>query len=443
MSAHHVSPGQDIQPRPTTPDATTPRPRQRLIGVDAARGLALIGLIAVHIFPESDELTHEPTLVFSVFNGNAAALFALLAGVGLALSTGGATPHQGYRMRANRAGLVVRAVLIGFIGLIVNAILPWDPPAYGILLYYAVFFLLALPFLRLSARALFAWAAACAILAPVLMQKLEPVLPETSANNHTLVTVFTEPLGTASELLLTGVYPALPYLAYILTGLALGRLNLNSTRAQAIIAAVGAVLTLGAKGLSAVLLYVAGGYQALLEADHLSPEELDEALTYSTGELPDTSGWWLTVATGHTNAPLAIATSLGIGLFVLGVCLLVGARAGKWLAPLAAMGSMTLTLYTTHLLALAPEVHYDNPGFWVIVHLGVAAAFAWFWSRHFTRGPLETVVGRAVSATRTAVTEGSGGTHPGGTTTPAPTTRAPATGPQAVTPEPGTGPARC
>ncbi|MCY1159191.1 MAG: hypothetical protein MOP51_2216 [Citricoccus sp.] len=390
--------------------------RKRLIGVDAARGLALIGLMAVHILTEADEVTHEPTLVFSIVNGNSAALFALLAGVGLALSTGGSTPHRGRRLRGDRTGLAVRALLIGIIGLTIAAILPADPPAYGILVYYAVFFLLAIPFLRLSSRVLFGAAAVFGIAAPLLMQKLEPVLPGTSVDNHTLVTVFTEPLGTAAELLLTGMYPALPYLAYILAGLGLGRLGLHRTRTQVAIVLSGAFLALGARLLSGLLLYVAGGYQALLATEEMDREHLDEALMFPTGELPDTSGWWLAVVTGHSNAPLAIASSLGIGMAVLGLCLLLGARAGRWLTPLVAMGAMTLTLYTVHLIALAPEVHYHDPGLWFTVHLGLAAIVAWFWIRRFGKGPLEAIVGRAVQGTRAVVTDGSPGAYAGGPT---------------------------
>ena len=74
------------------------RTKRRLVGIDAARGLALIGLMAIHLLPSEDELTHDPSLSFTLFHGNSAALFALLAGVGLALSTGGQTPHRGPRL---------------------------------------------------------------------------------------------------------------------------------------------------------------------------------------------------------------------------------------------------------------------------------------------------------------------------------------------------------
>lgn len=389
------------------PTAGKSPPRKRLIGIDAARGLALIGLMAVHILPDSTE-DGEPTLSWILFAGNSAALFALLAGVGLALSTGGTAAHRGRRMTANRIGLAVRAVLVGAIGLVISAILPWDPPADDILLYYAVFFLLAIPFLRMGPKALFASAAAFGLIAPVLMQQVGPVLPESSAYNHTLVTLLTEPVATGSELLLTGTYPALPYMAYILAGLGLGRLDLRSTRVQGLITAAGAVLAAVAHVASILLLRVAGGYQVLLDTAGMSEDTLDEALVFGPEDLvPDSSAWWQAIATPHTNTVLALASSLGLGMLVLGVFLLVSARTAKWMTPLAAMGSMTLTLYSLHLLALAPEVHYDEPVLWFTLHLVTAVAFAWLWHRRFGKGPLETVVGWAVNGAREAVIESS------------------------------------
>jgi uncharacterized membrane protein YeiB len=122
--------------------------------------------------------------------------------------------------------------------------------------------------------------------------------------------------------------------------------------------------------------------------------------------VPDDSGWWLAIATPHTNMPLALASSLGIALMVLGVFLLLSGKAARWLRPLAAMGSMTLTLYSLHLVALALDLHSDEPGLWFVVHAGVAAVFAWFWLRSFRRGPLELIVTRGVNGVRSAVNGG-------------------------------------
>lgn len=395
--------------------------RKRLIGVDAARGLALIGLIAVHILPDQVEETGEPTLAYTLFAGDSAALFALLAGVGLALSSGGSNPHRARAMTADRVGLAVRAVAIGIIALVIAALMPADPPVNGILLYYAVFFLLAIPFLHLRPLGLFLSAAAFAIVSPILMQNLTPVLPESSAWNHTLVTVLTEPAGTLSELLLTGAYPALTYMAFILAGLGLGRLDLRSPRVQAVIAAIGAAIAVLANLVSSLLLYAFGGYQALWEAEDMTMDEIREELVFGMDTIYDTSIWWQAVATPHAGTTLAIASSLGTAMAVLGVFLLIGSRYGRWMTPLAAMGAMTLTLYSLHLVVLIPEVHEDAPGLWFVVHVGAAALFAWFWHRSFGRGPLERVVHGGASAASTATAAaGMAGDSTGRPSTPSP-----------------------
>ncbi len=391
---------------PSTKTGAVAAPKKRLVGIDAARGLALIGLMAVHVLPISDPDTGDPTWSFNLFYGDSAALFALLAGVGLALASGGQLPHSGRQMFADKAGLAVRAVIIGILALIVSAIIqPADPEA-SILLYYSVFFLLAIPFLSLGSRALFLSAAAFIVVAPILMQNLGPVLPDWSESNPGVWEIFNEPVATLSQLLLTGTYPALPFMTFLLVGLGIGRLNLHSVRVQATIAGVGAAMAVLANLVSAVLLFAVGGYDVLLETTDVTREDLDEALVFGPDVVPDDSGWWLAIATPHTNMPLALASSLGIALMVLGVFLLLSAKAGRWLRPLAAMGSMTLTLYSLHLVALALELHYDEPGLWFVVHVGVAAVFAWFWLRSFRRGPLELIVTRGVNGVRNAVDRG-------------------------------------
>jgi uncharacterized membrane protein YeiB len=400
MSSHEV-----LQEHSVATHAPGPlRPGRRLIGIDVARGLALIGLLAVHIFPDENEVTGEPTLAWSLFSGHSAALFALLAGVGLALSSGESTPHQGRGMTADRWGVAVRAVMVGAVGLIIAAILPWDPPANSILVYYAVFFLVAIPFLHLRARTLFLSAAVFALVFPLLLLWLGPELPESSAWNHTVINLLTEPLGTASELLLTGSYPALAYMAYVLVGLGVGRLDLRSTRVQAIIAGTGVALAVLASLVSFLLLHAAGGYEALRAASDLTRSELDWALTFGFEDVSEVSAWWLAVITAHSNTTLAIASSLGLGLAVTGMLLLITPRTGRLLAPLAAMGAMTLTLYSAHLLALTPGAHENNPALWFTLHLVVAALFAWFWRQGFGQGPLERVVATAARKARQTIT---------------------------------------
>ena len=96
-------------------------------------------------------------------------------------------------------------------------------------------------------------------------------------------------------------------------------------------------------------------------------------------------------------------TSVCTGALVLGLCLLVARRAGHVLLPLVAAGSMTLTLYSAHLLGLFLELHYEQPVLWFLVHVLVGAVFAVLWHRARGQGPLERVVGRAARAGRDRV----------------------------------------
>ncbi|MFI7483366.1 heparan-alpha-glucosaminide N-acetyltransferase domain-containing protein [Kocuria sp. M1R5S2] len=376
--------------------------RRRLVGVDAARGLALIGMISVHILPSWDPETFESTLQWQLFAGQAAALFALLAGVGLSFTSGGRTPHRGRPASADRLGLLVRAVLITVLGLLVNQAMPADPPAYNILVYYGMFFLLAIPFLHLGARSLFVLAGGSAVLGPVLVHVLRPVLPAMETYNPTLAGVASDPGTVLAQVLLTGTYPALPYLAYLLAGLAIGRLDLRSARVQGRLLWAGLLLAVGAWLVYWALVVQGGGWEQLISA---TPGMTDEGVTDivvwgPNPELPTTTWWWLLTPGPHTNTPVAVLQDLGGGAAVLGLFLLLTRRWSSWLLPLSAMGSMTLTLYTAHLLGLAPMLHYDLPVLWFVVHVLVAAVFATVWNRTRGRGPLEQVVARSAGGAR-------------------------------------------
>ncbi|MGJ9407465.1 hypothetical protein ACHABQ_14230, partial [Nesterenkonia aurantiaca] len=263
-------------------------------------------------------------------------------------------------------------------------------------------------FLHMGPKALFASAAVFGILSPMLTQNLAGELPAWSSYNPTFIDVLTEPGAVASQLLLTGTYPALPYMAYLLVGLGLGRLDLRETAVQFRVLVVGVGVTIFAYSTSSVLLYALGGYQRLLSTSGMSEYELDQVLIWGPDSLPASTGWWLAITTPHTNTPLAIMASLGVSLMVLGVFLLIAPKVGKWLLPLSAMGAMTFTLYTAHLVALSIEVHYGQPYLWFVIHLVAAAVFAMIWQRSLGQGPLEKVVSTSVKGTRRLVSGAEG-----------------------------------
>ena len=383
-------------PAPSRERGAAGKPSRRLTGVDAARGLALIGLMSVHVLPSSDDETGEPTWSQILFSGDSAALFALLAGVGLALSTGGPRPHGGRELGADRVALVVRAVLIAVLGLAIGSLLADDLPADNILIYYGMFFLLAIPFLGLRIRHLLISAAAFTVLAPFLMQWAVDVLPAHVYGNPTLWNLVTDPVTVLSQLLLTGTYPALPYMAYLCAGIALGRMNLTSRRVQLWLVGAGAALALLSWTVSMGALLALGVYDRIWAATPwLTEAQIDEILVFGPDpSLPTSTLWWLMVPAPHSNTPVALLLSLGMAAFALGAFLLLARLIGKALTPLAAAGSMTFTLYTLHLLFLGTGVYDLHPGFWFWMQVAVFGLLAVAWQRAVGQGPLEKLVAR-------------------------------------------------
>ena len=172
----------------------------RIVGIDVARGIALVTMAATHMLP-----VHDPdgrlTMSGFLFGGRASALFALLAGVSLAIVTGGATPKVGRDMTRARVVIAVRALVIGLIGLLLAMT---DTIVAVILAYYALYFLLALPFLRLRASTLVALAIVWGVVSPQLSFWLRGMLPDPPRGQVDLIMIFTDPASALNALLFTG-----------------------------------------------------------------------------------------------------------------------------------------------------------------------------------------------------------------------------------------------
>jgi len=358
------------------------RGRSRLVGVDAARGVALLGMMAVHVLPAQDA-DGSTTFVRGLTTGRSSATFAVLAGVGLALAAR-RWPARG------RLALLARAVVIGLVGLLLGGL---DSGVAVILAYYAVLFVLVQPFLAWSARRLLLLAAALALLAPVLSFAVRDLLPDRDVDNPDLSRL-SEPGPLLAELLLTGYYPALAWLAYLLLGLAVGRLALERPVVALRVAASGAALVVLATAASGLLLGPLGGGEQIGATLGLAAgEDLDRELDQSRfGNVPTDTAWWLAVDAPHTTTPLDLVATGGAALVVLGLALLlVRTPVRVLLAPVAAAGSMPLSLYTAHVLVLATTDN-DDPTRYYLLQVAAALLLALLWRRWVGRGPLELLL---------------------------------------------------
>lgn len=365
------------------------RAPSRIAGVDVARGVALLGMAAVHVLPVEDA-DGSASWTDSIFAGRSAALFAVLAGVGLALA---------YRRPGARdaLALVLRAVLIGLVGLWLGDA---DSGVAVILAYYAVLFVLVLPWLRAGPRVLLTSAGVLGLLVPFVSLGVRDVLPERDTASPVLSDL-AEPGQLLSELLVTGYYPATSWTAYLLVGMAVGRLSLQRTRTALLMAGAGAGLALTAHGLSALLLGPLGGYdriaaQLTLPAGAAIEEVVGEG---RFGSVPTTSPWWLATDAPHSTTPLDLAATTGTALLVLSLALLVAGALPLLVHPLAAAGAMPLTLYTAHVWVLG-ATDTDDPTRYYLLQVVGALLLAVLWRRAVGRGPLETVVALAVRPLR-------------------------------------------
>ncbi len=344
-------------------------------------------MVATHVLVERD-LDDSLTTAQWLAGGRASALFAVLAGVSLALIA----------RRTSRAGVAVRAVLVAAIGLALGGL---DTGIAVILTNYGVLFLLGLPFLRLTSRPLWAMAGVWVVAGPVINQVVRPHLPDRGFESPSFGSL-SDPGQLLSELLFTGYYPAVVWLAYLLVGMAIGRLELRDRMVQARLA-IGGLVTAVAATVVSQTLTARDAVATRLLADAAPGQGIDTLLDEISrgmfGQTPVDGSWaWLCVVAPHSSTPFDLLQTIGSAAFVLGVCLgvvgLVGRAGERGLAVFFGAGTMTLTLYTLHVLMRTervwPAEEPESFRVHVLVLLAVGAAFvAARW-----RGPLEWLVGR-------------------------------------------------
>ncbi|MEU1973623.1 heparan-alpha-glucosaminide N-acetyltransferase domain-containing protein [Microbacterium sp. NPDC019599] len=296
----------------------------RVPGVDLARGLAVLGMLAAHLITIERLVWTDPSTWAGIVQGRSSILFATLAGVSIGLVTGGRTPYQGERMTTARLRLVIRAGLLWVLGVLLIAT---GAPVVVILPAYAILFLLAIPFTRLSARTLFLIAAGCVFATPVVVAAVDS-LPIWEGDD-----------GTFLELFLGWHYPFASWITFVLAGLGAARAGLRRTRVQVWLVVAGTALAV-----------VAGALDTLTGVDE-----------------PDTTDVWdvLWTARPHSGGVLEILGSGGFALAILGACLLLCRTVVVWIVlPLRAVGSMPLSAYAAQILvwAAVSAVVLGDPG---------------------------------------------------------------------------------
>ncbi len=327
----------------------------RIVGIDLARCLALLGMITAHLVDEG-AAAEQVSGWFQLTSGRSAALFAVLAGVSIALVTRDRGDRNMHRLRR---ALVARALVIAVLGLALGV--P-DSGLAVILTYYGVLFLVAVPVITWSARSLALLALGWGLLSPVISLLLRRHLPVSTYAVPDPGTL-TDPLQLLSELTVTGYYPVLTWATYLWAGMAIGRLPLRTTQVRRWLILLGAWLGVAALAVDRVVLSRASVRAELVASyDRWEPvqtwADLDRVLqTGLYGTTPTGSFAWLWVWSPHSGSVVDLAHTVGCSMFLIGMALLVVALVGRSGSPvvrvLAGPGTMTLTLYAAHIVVVS------------------------------------------------------------------------------------------
>ncbi|MCG7627995.1 DUF418 domain-containing protein [Epibacterium sp. MM17-32] len=327
----------------------------RLTGIDMARFLAYCGMVLVNfrLAAEVQPAADFPSLITNALEGRAAALFVVLAGVGLALG------------RPDAVTMVKRAAFLMGAGLLNLLIFEAD-----ILHFYALYFLCALPFLRASGPVI--WGVIVALLiASVAIHAGLDYDQNWDWDSLEYTGFWTFP-GFLMHSFFNGWHPVLPWLAFLLFGLWLGRLDLADRRVQLRMLGLGLL----AAGLGAI--------PGQLVSD---PELLP---LFDTAMIPP-GPTYLVAASGSAAAAL--------GAVLLCAPMLERAGLGAWLT---APGRQALSLYIFHILfgmgllealgllggsLTTTEILIYSLGFCVL-----SAIYARVWALAFRHGPLEALM---------------------------------------------------
>lgn len=357
-------------PTPSVPKQKKPR----VVGVDVARGLAIIGMFVAHLGMERSTDFFSTTGWFWLADGRPSALFATLAGLGLAFmtkrayATGDAAEYATQRTR-----LLKRSAILMVFGWMLTALLT---PVAVILGAYALLFVLAIPFLRMRPTALLAWAGGVALVMPTLVLLTRYlVLGGTSPD----VYAYTDAGQVAIIIpvvadLWSGYYPALSWVLYILVGLAVGRMPLRRWSTALGLLVGGALVS-------------AAGYLPGLALERETSGLLQDLVTIEP----------------HSNTFFEMVGNVGFAVAVLGLCLVVTTSVAPMrvvLTPVSAMGAMSLTVYSTHIVIIrlmGSEAVWNPTSNWPLIWLTVGSmVFATLWQLSLGQGPLERLLHRMI-----------------------------------------------
>lgn len=359
--------------------AVTPR---RQMGYDLARALAVFGMVIVNFKVVMGAETAGPAwLVWLVgrLDGRAAAAFVILAGVGISLMTNAARQNRNRSaLGAKRRTLFKRSVWFFCCGLLYTPIWPAD-----ILRFYGLFFLIGAGFLTVRDRTL--WIVALFLAEAFVLLLLLGDYEKGWEWSTLSYTDFWTSAGMLRHLFFNGFHPVIPWAAFLLVGMWLGRQAVSEPQVRR-------NLLLG--GLAAIIL------------TEIASHFLTGWMLVRFPEANPTDIGYLFGTTPMPPMPLYLLSAGGTAVVLITLCLSFSQRfpSATWLLrPLTNTGQLALTLYVAHVvvgmglleaLGLLEKQTLPLALASALLFCVAGVAFATLWCRFAKRGPLEWAMRR-------------------------------------------------
>lgn len=377
-------------------DRTLPAPLRRLrdfgrppriMGVDVARGVAVVGMIGAHVgATQAFDWARVETWT-DVVNGRSSLLFALVAGISIALLSGGTRRPDVADLPRIRLALVGRGAVVFALGCVLELV---GTGIAVVLTIYGILFVAILPFLRWRRRSLWIGVAALALLGPVLLAIVRILS----------IDAYGEGIG-----LVLGTYPVTVWMPFLLAGLAIGRSDLLRPRTAVALLVGGVVLAGIGYGTGSLVSEPVEAFAATVEATEAAQPTVDELAAMPYAEQlavvadPVRVLRAVTEVAPHSGATLEILGSGGLAAAIVGAGLLL-ARPLRWLLlPLGALGSMPLSAYSAQIVVIAATGGLSaaaamEGAMWPMLTVALLVA-ATAWALLLGAGPLERLARRA------------------------------------------------
>lgn len=352
--------------------------KKRIIGIDVARALAVVGMIIVNFKVVLGENGNGwLKTVVSIFDGKAAATFVVLAGVGLALMTNTAVKNQdNKKIRTARKRIIKRAVFLFVVGLSYIWIWPAD-----ILHFYGIYMLITLPFINRPLEQIVIGAISLILLYPFLITMLDY---EVGWNLVTLEYAdFWTFKGFFRNLFYNGFHPVIPWTAFMLFGLWYGKQNLRDDQF------LKKSLWVSLSVFIAIQLLSFGLIQYFSDGSLKSTEAL--TLVLGTDPMPP--------------MPIYMINGISISITIISACILLTKKYehSPIINALNKTGQLALTFYVAHVIlgmGIMEEVGSSKLGEYSIEFSVIYALlfslfcilFANIWLKYKKSGPLEWIM---------------------------------------------------